>query len=214
MIVLPLTLGGMLFVLAVRFGRPGIRRLAANPLRGGPLVMAGCLMQLAAVATGQHRLAWTLLGAVPLLAFCWINRRRAGMVLATTGVALNLTAMAANGGTMPLRPEALAQMTGITVPAESLIGRTKNRVLDDEAATFAWLGDRLVLPGPMRRLAVWSIGDFVLLLGVWRFLRHTMQGEDDGNRTFWMAATPSGARAADLRRDEQRAFRDAARRRA
>jgi hypothetical protein len=169
----------MMLVFVGRFGGAGLRRLAASPLRGGPIALLACLAQVMSVMTQQHRLALLLLTCVLLAVFCWLNWRRAGVLLAMTGVALNMLVMIANGGVMPMNPTALARMNGFDVTPGTYLQVTKNQVLHDTNARLPWLGDRLLLPGPASRLAVWSLGDVLLLSGVAMFLWKTMKGVRD-----------------------------------
>lgn len=188
MIILPLTLGAMLLALVLRFGATGLTRLAASPLRGGPVVLVACLAQVAGVLTQQHRLPLQVATCLLLGLFCWLNRRRAGVLLASAGIGLNMLVMLVNGGTMPMNPEALATLNGTTAPSGSLLLVSKNRVLDDSAARLPWLGDRLLLPGPAARLAAWSIGDVLLLAGVATFMWTTMKGSNDDQGYLWNEA--------------------------
>ncbi len=190
MIILPLTLSVMLLILACRFGRPGLVRLATLRLRGGPLALLACLAQLPSIVMQEHRLFWLLVSATLLIIFCWLNRRRTGLMLAALGIVLNMVVMAANGGTMPINAATLAYLSGHEVSAGTSLPISKNRVLNDDVAALAWLGDRLLLPGPLAWLAAWSIGDVLLLVGVGQLLWHTMKGTDHAERTLWQGATP------------------------
>jgi hypothetical protein len=178
----------LLLLCTARFGRAGLARLAALRLRGGPLAGGACLLQLAGALAQQHRLALLLLSAALLAGFCWLNRRQAGAILITTGVALNMAVMAVNDGYMPISPGTLVRQTGLHVPAGTALPATKDMVLDDHVAGLALLGDRLLLPGPLAPLAAWSIGDFLLIAGVGRLLWQTMKGFDDARRSFWNSA--------------------------
>jgi hypothetical protein len=190
MIILPLALGLMLAFLAWRFGRSGLARLATLRLRGGVLALLACLAQLTSVLTHQRRLELLLVSAALLAGFCWLNRRQAGITLATLGITLNMAVMAANGGTMPISPEALARMSDIRVESGTALRFSKDIVLTDGEAALAWLGDRLSLPGPLARLAVWSIGDVLLLVGVGRLLWHTMKGPAHDDEHALRGAAP------------------------
>ena len=211
MIILPSTLGLMLLLLMGRFGLTGARRLAALELAGGRWVVLAALAQAMSIWTHQARFALLLITGALLLGFCWRNRRRAGLALATGGVLLNLLVMAANGGAMPISPRTIQELSGSAFQLGTAFLGAKDIVLADDQAALALLGDRLLLPGPLRRLAAWSIGDVLLLAGVGRLLWTTMKGTGDDERTLWGGATPPRTRAADLRGGQQPAFRNAAR---
>lgn len=178
MIALPLTLGAMVLLLVGRFGSAGLLRLTTLQFRGGSLALIACLLQVASVLSHSHRLVILAMTMVVLLIFCWLNRARAGFWLVTLGITLNLLVMIANNGDMPIRPAAFQHMSGLDVPSGTKLLYSKDRVLEDAAAVLPWLGDRLLLPGPLARVAVWSIGDLLLLIGTGRLLWVTMKGID------------------------------------
>jgi hypothetical protein len=197
----------MLGVLVGRFGRAGLRNLARFSPRGSALAAGAGFVQIANVITQQHRLALLVLTAALLILFCWMNRRLAGMGLATSGILLNLLVMGANNGTMPISPAMVARMSSFETRPGMELTRSKDRVLDDSAARFHLLGDRLSLPGPLARLAAWSIGDMLLLAGIARLLWRIMKGYDDDKRTLAEGAAAPGTRTVDLCRGEQPGFR-------
>src|SRR3954451_7718617 len=92
--------------------------------------------------------------------FAWLNRRVPGMVIAGIGGALNLAAIAANGGVMPARPGAL-RAAGLS---------DRSATFENSAAVahphLAWLGDWFALPASWPVSNVFSVGDVVLALGV------------------------------------------------
>ena len=191
MVILPLTLILLVAVCTVRFGFAGLLRLAHLPLGGSWLAAFGCAAQLLGFSVPTYRFVMLVCSTILLLAFCWINRRYAGMWLVLIGIGLNMAVMLANGATMPINPAALREMTDIDLPAYSLIEGSKDQVLPDELATLSWLGDRLLLPGPLASLAVWSLGDVVLIVGVARLLWHVMKGKNDDRTSYGTAtATP------------------------
>jgi hypothetical protein len=169
-IALLLVLGILLLVVLWRNGQAGVEWLATLRLRGGYLPLLACLAQLDGVLTQQHRQALLIVSAGLLCGFCWLNRRRIGMLLIMIGIGLNMLVMVANGGAMPVSSTALAQVNNHYAISGALPRFSKARVLNDSDATFAWLGDRLLLPGLLAHLAAWSIGDLLLLAGVGRLL--------------------------------------------
>lgn len=192
MIVLTITLAVLLLVLTIRFGRAGLVRLTTLRLRYGWLAILACLAQSVSLLTQQHRLEWLIVTAGLLAAFCWSNRRQPGLLLVAIGIFLNFLVMGINGGTMPVNRAALEHKSQMHIPSGSEPLFTKARVLDDDSARLAWLGDRFLLPGPLSRLAVWSIGDGFLIAGVARLLWSTMKGQTYAPGTFRRAGTLSG----------------------
>ncbi len=189
--VLPITLAALLLICLLRFGRPGLARLAALRLRGGWLAVVAALLQLAAIELRGWRLELLLLSAAPLACFCWLNRNQPGLALISLGVALNLLVMALNGGAMPISPATLAEQTGLQIAPGTFLPKTKDRVLAEEATALAWLSDRLMLPGPLKSLASWSVGDALLIGGVGTLLWQTMKGTDRARHPLWGETTVS-----------------------
>jgi Family of unknown function (DUF5317) len=189
MTALALALTVLLLILTIRFGQAGLIRLTMMRLRCGWLPILACLAQLVSLFTQQQRLEWLIMTAGLLAGFCWLNRRQPGLSLVAIGIILNLLVMGINGGTMPVNPTALEQMSHKQLPSGSEPLFTKARVLHDDAAVLAWLGDRFLLPGPLAHLAVWSLGDGFLIAGVGRLLWSTMKGQPNAPGTLWRAGT-------------------------
>ncbi len=166
-------------------------RLANLPVRGRWLAVAGFVAQLVGFSVPTYRFALLVLSTALLLAFCWRNRHIVGMGIVALGIALNMAVMLANGAMMPIHPTALREMSGVDMPAFSVIDGSKDRVLPDEHAALPWLGDRLLLPGPLAFIAVWSVGDVVLLIGVARVLWYLMKGHSDDRTTYGSAKAAS-----------------------
>jgi hypothetical protein len=173
----------MLLVLVARFGRVGIVRLTRLQLVGGRWALLAGLAQIGSMVTRQYYLELALGTALLLAMFCWQNRHQAGFRLIPLGITLNMLVIAANGGVMPISPSTIEQVSGVRITAGTTLHFSKDRVLNDDQAMLPWLSDRLLLPGPLARLAAWSIGDLLLLLGVGQLLQHTMKGQGyhDGN---------------------------------
>jgi hypothetical protein len=96
------------------------------------------------------------------------------MVLVLVGITLNLLAIAANGGYMPIPPEALARL-GVGEAASdmkpgSVVVGSKDVLLPSQQALFWMLGDILVIPEPFPQPTAMSIGDIVLAVGVFLFI--------------------------------------------
>lgn len=102
-----------------------------------------------------------------LIAVIILNRRNIGFLVVGLGLALNLTAIYANGGLMPIAPKAVVDM-GLArangTLAEGAKFGAKNVILDPADTRFYALSDRIPLTFPRPLLA--SIGDFVTLSGL------------------------------------------------
>lgn len=173
--LLPLTLGLLLVVLTAWFGPRRLGRLAALRFRGGWLVLLAATVQSLAMVFLQQRLVPVLITALLLAYFCWLNRRVVGIGLAACGIVLNMAVMSANGGAMPIPPQSVEQL-GLELSVGTNLQLQKSRVLADETARLALLGDRLHLPGALGGIAAWSAGDLLLIAGIATILATTMKG--------------------------------------
>ncbi len=164
------TLGGLASV-RLRYGWLAILAFAVQtsaiyfPDRGG----AGPWELQALVLVGSQALLLVVVG---------LNGRLPGMPLVGLGLALNLLVMAANGGYMPITPEALARagLGHLALSAEvgSRLMATKD-ILLPRAATRLWvLSDVFVIPAEWPASSAFSAGDVALVVGVWLFFQRTM----------------------------------------
>jgi hypothetical protein len=138
--------GGRLAALAeLRFKRPWLLWLALG-------------MQIVLFAPGgpawpaAHLVSYAVAGA-----FAWHNRHLPYLWLLGLGGALNLAAITANGGTMPMRPAAAATA-----------GLTGHDPANSEVLTspqLAFLGDVFAIPASWPLSNVFSVGDVILVAG-------------------------------------------------
>lgn len=106
---------------------------------------------------------------VLLLTFVILNRRRIGFLVIGVGVLLNLLAIVANGGLMPISPASMEKAGLENRLAELELGDsvpdTKNVLLDESDTHLQLLSDRFAWdsPGPA---PVFSIGDVIVVIGL------------------------------------------------
>lgn len=131
-------------------------------------------------------------------AFVVLNRHVPFLWLIGAGGLMNLTAIAANGGVMPARPEALAT-AGLTPES----GFANSAALP--APRLAFLGDIFAIPDAWPLANVFSVGDICITLGALVLLHRVCQSrlaprpsaeltELRGNRAFtrlWLAQAVS-----------------------
>ena len=105
-------------------------------------------------------LAILLMSYVLIFAFCFLNRRMSGMLVVSIGVALNVLAIALNGG-MPTKDD-VKDRNGreVHVPIERTV-KHKPRESDDK---LPFLGDVITAPGVPNQQ--FSVGDIVIGIGV------------------------------------------------
>lgn len=106
------------------------------------------------------------------LGVLWANRRLPGIWLVGLGLLANLTAMVANGGWMPVAPEALAVLGWPAVPAGTKLFGAENVVLPRAATRLWWLCDVFVVRYPVG--SVFSIGDVFVALGLFWLVNEAM----------------------------------------
>jgi hypothetical protein len=109
-----------------------------------------------------------------LLGIAVCNVRVAGIWAVTLGMTLNLVAMAANGGHMPVTPATLeaagrigTERVGDGIPGER-VKQSKEIILRPEEIWFEPLTDRFWTGLPGRLGAIFSVGDVAILVGATR----------------------------------------------
>jgi hypothetical protein len=167
---------GLLVSLA-RYQTKAIDRIAALPLRSAWLALLALVLQypllLAPFGETQQVVLHQILFLVShllLLAFVWLNRSMVGIQIVGLGVVLNLAAILANGGFMPVTPEALVQINPGTslaqFPAGLHYGYSKDIILAREQTNLWLLSDVLVLAPPFPWPTAFSLGDLLLAFGI------------------------------------------------
>lgn len=167
----------------LRGGR--LENLARLPLRWGGLIILAFLAQTyfiygspaSARSGGSGVQEAVLIGsALLVLLVIWLNRRLPGIAVIGLGLLLNVAVMVANGGLMPITPQAI-QAVGhegrvtATEPGAKL-GYSKDVVLS-RAETRLWLlSDIFVLPRPFPIPSVFSLGDMLIAIGAFITIQH------------------------------------------
>ena len=155
----------LLVLLSVPIARGRLGALADLELRKPGLAGAAITIQIVVISllpTGDHTIHTSLhLFSYGLLgAFAFANRRLAGVGIIAVGGLSNFAAIAANGGVMPTARFA-AKSLGVTRPSDEFLN---SRVLEHPRLQF--LGDVFPTPPSLPLHNVFSIGDIVLLCGV------------------------------------------------
>lgn len=183
MILIALCLALLLGLVAVG-GR--VSNLATTDVKWGWLAPLAFLMQAYLIFFPAER-AGGLLSArslllttslILLLVVIWQNRHLGGIRLIGLGLLLNFLVMVVNGGFMPITPEAVAQIgyDGNASQLETgyIVGRTKNVVVEPGEASLWFLSDIMVIPRPFPIPTALSVGDVLIVMGVFFFLREAM----------------------------------------
>jgi hypothetical protein len=108
------------------------------------------------------------------------NVRHPGLPLLAAGAALNLTVIIANGGYMPVSPDALAALGTVVsgpgpVPLDAMGAVYGNTAVAGAGTLLPWLGDLLPIPAPGPLRNVISVGDVLIGLGAAIFIARSMR---------------------------------------
>ena len=158
------------------------------------------ILVISVLPTGDHTIHTTLhLASYFLLgAFAFANRHIVGVPIIALGGLLNFIAIAANGGVMPADPDAIASLARALPEGEF----ANSQVLDD--AKLQFLGDVFATPASLPLHNVFSIGDGILLVGVFvlvhvacgsRLVPRRFASRRAGGRGLMFRAALSGAPA-------------------
>lgn len=175
----------LLIVLAIAAGllRGGsLANFAFLPLRWVALIIASFGLQLLLFTPFLHRPLLDVAVAPlyilsMLMAAAWVglNWRLPGMPLIALGLGLNLVAIAANGGHMPVAPES-ARYAGKLVGdvAAGSVSNNSMRLPPDQVHLWI-LTDIIALPKAFPLANVFSIGDLLLIVGIMLLCYRTVQ---------------------------------------
>lgn len=172
-------------VAAIIFGmlRGGhISRLTSLPIKYEGLALVALLLRGLLFMAGERGklLEPTVVMTVQglsyglLLWFVWLNRNVAGMWLLGGGFAANALVILANGGRMPVSQEA-AVSSGLA-GSYALLGEDVSYLHQALSAStrLPFLGDVLALPSWLPVGVAFSIGDVLILAGVFILVYRTM----------------------------------------
>lgn len=173
--ILLLALVGAVLVALPLGGKLG--RLAHLRLKLGWVMILALALQFyatyfpAARGTIEFQMGGALLigSYVLLLVAVWCNRGLRGMRIVGLGLLMNLLVIVANGGYMPMSPEALAQVGIKTVSRGAEIGarivNSKDILLTPVDTRLWFLSDVFVVPRPWPVRFAFSAGDILIALG-------------------------------------------------
>jgi hypothetical protein len=181
-----------------------IRDIIDYPFRGSALFLWSLLLQLALGTAYAETQPWLrpfapIVNLASMGLLLWaiaLNWRLAATRPIALGVSANLLVIFANGGRMPVSPEALR---AVGMPASRVAylaaGRSLTHRMMGEATALSWLGDWLYFPPPVARSPVFSVGDVLLSLGIF-LLIHEIMGQGAQARRLAAAAQAADAEAA------------------
>ena len=170
-----LTLAALIFGVLLGYVSGGrSRRLAAIRFRWTWFVLFALVLQLLIFPLFSSRplIPWLheplhYLSYALALVFVAANWRMIPLLVVAAGAALNLLALAVNGGKMPASVEALQAAGSDRIAAELLAqGSFGNVVRMSSATNLNALGDWLHLPGRIPGATAFSLGDLLISLGL------------------------------------------------
>jgi hypothetical protein len=161
----------------LRHRKRTLSRIAAIPLRSAWLLLLALALQLpllreatASIQDLRVQQALFLLSYPLLLVFVWRSRRLGAILIVGLGIACNLAVVVANGGWMPITPEALTRINPGSVAEQWSTGThysySKDIILAREDTRLGALSDALIAPPPFPWPTAFSVGDLVVALGV------------------------------------------------
>lgn len=114
------------------------------------------------------------------------NARLPGLKLVTLGLLLNFAVIAANFGQMPGAPDKLAAAGYIGPPAT----QWSNFTVMNENTRFWFLGDNILVGSPWPHPSVISLGDVLIIVGVFWFFQRVMKTHPLARRAQAPGAPP------------------------
>jgi hypothetical protein len=120
---------------------------------------------------------------VMLMGFCLVNIRLPGMPILAGGLLLNLAAIIANDGFMPISLDTAAQLIPGTLLDNLTLGKrlgvgSKDILLPAEQVVLPWLADRFLLPKWFPYQFAFSLGDILIAAGA--FVLMAKQNNPEG----------------------------------
>jgi hypothetical protein len=180
--ILLLALAVTLYVAFLRGG--SLRSLADFHLEWGWLAGLALAIQIVAVygATSDSYLylqrGALIVSGLLLLPVIWCNRRSPGLALIGLGLALNLAVIVANGGFMPITPEAVTRIEHkhliVHLDGVERMSGSKGIVLPSEETALWALSDIFIIPPPFPVASAFSLGDILVAGGAFIFLQRAM----------------------------------------
>lgn len=166
-----------------------VSNFARLRLRRIPLVLISLLIQLlifpvagASPFVAAATIPLYLLSMLLLVWWVWLNRHLPGIVPIGAGVVLNLAAIAANGGHMPIDPDAAAYAGRLALTESGTV--LNNSRVAEQGVPLWFLTDIFPIPAGLPFATVYSLGDLLLTAGAAILCYTTMRmGPEDASTT-------------------------------
>jgi hypothetical protein len=183
-------------ITALLCGVAALFRSPRLPRAWGLLAAAG-LPQIALII-GIESFWLALISAICIAIWGLLNRTIIGLPIVSLGMLMNMLAMVAHGGRMPIDSAVLARLGHTVEPGVILLG-SKDVVVD--GSLFLWLSDHLVI-GTGKLALIASPGDVVLLIGLlcWIIFSQAAQRNDAHAQPVHHSNAKSSPSAVSARR--------------
>ncbi len=171
----------LLLAVIIGYLRGGhLRNLEHLTLRAEPLMAVALIIQflLPALSTrlglpsGLAVAAW-ILSFMLLLIAVFVNRGHLPLLLSGLGVSMNLLVILLNGG-MPVLPSAIRVLVPHTVATPSVFAGDSLHHLGGPMTRLAFLADAIPIAWPSVLRSIISVGDIVLVIGVFWLVQAEM----------------------------------------
>ncbi|MFC4779461.1 DUF5317 domain-containing protein [Paenibacillus sp. GCM10023252] len=166
----------------VRYGfMNGLHALANLRIRGGlifPVLLAAQFLVFYLQENSSFFLQFNgwmfILIYVAGLTVLWLNRREDGFWFIFLGVFLNFLVMLVNGGKMPVSVEAASVLDPVYLQMLQEGTVVSKHILLDHTTRLGFLGDIIPLSPPYPRTQAISIGDIIMNVGIFMYLKSIM----------------------------------------
>jgi Family of unknown function (DUF5317) len=171
-------------IVIARLSGGSLRHFASLVLRWPLLIVASITLQLLIFTPFREEslvqvavVPIYLLSMVLLVIWVWFNRHIPGITLIALGIIGNLAAIVANGGYMPVDPDA-ARYAGNIALYENDVPVVNNSYATDDQVKLWFLTDIFPIPQGIPFANVLSLGDMLLTTGICMLCYQTIRGNE------------------------------------
>lgn len=172
-------------IVIARLSGGSLRNFAGLTLRWPLLVVASIVLQLLIFTPFRDEslvqvavVPIYLISMVLLVIWVWFNRHIPGITLIALGIIGNLAAIVANGGYMPVDPEAARYAGNISLYEAGDVPIVNNSHATDEQVRLWFLTDIFPIPKGIPFANVLSLGDILLTTGICMLCYQTIRGNE------------------------------------
>lgn len=172
-------------IVIARLSGGSLRHFASLALRWPLLIVASLALQLLIFTPFRDEslvqvavVPIYLVSMVLLVVWVWLNRHIPGITLIALGIIGNLAAIVANGGYMPVDPDAARYAGNLALYEGGDVPIVNNSHATDEQVRLWVLTDIFPIPRGIPFANVISLGDILLTIGVCILCYQTIRGNE------------------------------------